>query len=230
MKMQSDNLNPIFDGLAIAVGQYVGNGPINRAPYEARGIRPLPAQGALSVQLDQLQESSTSLPPLQQQLQGQQGPCAYAERPNRWSSQAEGVLSLFSGSSCNRTAGDAAARGRREDGACGHRPDIWPAAIGEQIETWKDVYEIEERYRGKLLGGDAKAWLEEVLIERNWHNETAGAEGRSPNAHLRDVERHTRRSPFANANFLKHGFLQACKSAGLFDAVQKCAAEKPAAH
>lgn len=105
-----------------------------------------------------------------------------------------------------------------------------PAAIGEQIETWKDVYEIEERYRGKLLGGDAKAWLEEVLIERNWHNETAGAEGRSPNAHLRDVERHTRRSPFANANFLKHGFLQACKSAGLFDAVQKCAAEKPAAH
>lgn len=96
-----------------------------------------------------------------------------------------------------------------------------PAPIAEQIETWKDVYGIEERYRGKLLGGDGKAWLEEVLIERRWHDETAGAEGRTPEAHLRDVARHTSASPYANTNFLKNGFLQGCKAAGLFDPTAK---------
>jgi hypothetical protein len=96
-----------------------------------------------------------------------------------------------------------------------------PAPVAEQIETWKDVYGIEERYRGKLLSGDGKAWLEEVLIERRWHDESAGAEGKTPEAHLRDVGRHTSRSPYANANFLKHSFLQACKATGLFDHAEK---------
>jgi hypothetical protein len=37
-----------------------------------------------------------------------------------------------------------------------------PAPIAEEIETLKDVYGIEERYRGKLLSGDGKAWVVEV--------------------------------------------------------------------
>jgi hypothetical protein len=34
---------------------------------------------------------------------------------------------------------------------------------------------------------------------------------------LRDLARHTKRSPYASDNFLKNGFLQACKDAGLFE-------------
>lgn len=96
-----------------------------------------------------------------------------------------------------------------------------PANIAEQIDTWKDVYGIVERYRGKLLGGDGKAWLVEVLDEWRWSDETAGAEGKKPDEYLRDVHRHTHKSPYANANFLKNSFLQGCKTAGLFDPIQK---------
>lgn len=96
-----------------------------------------------------------------------------------------------------------------------------PAPISEQIETWKDVYGIEERYRGKLLSADGKAWVVEALDEWRWHDESGGADGKPPEVYLRDVARHTRRAPFANCNFLKHSFLQACEAAGLFDPTQK---------
>lgn len=92
-----------------------------------------------------------------------------------------------------------------------------PANIAEQIDTWKDVYGIEERYRGKLLGGDGKAWLVEVLDEWRWNDESAGADGKTPDEYLRDVSRHTERSPYANANFLKNSFLRGCKNVGLFE-------------
>lgn len=91
-----------------------------------------------------------------------------------------------------------------------------PPELVEQINTWKDVYGIEERYRAKLCGAEAKAWLQEVQDEWRWHDESAGAEGKEPKDYLRDLGRHAARSPYANANFLKHGFLQACAAAGAF--------------
>lgn len=91
-----------------------------------------------------------------------------------------------------------------------------PAELAEQIETWKDVYGIEERYRGKLLSGDGKDWLVEIRDEWRWHDESAGAEGQTPDKYLQAVKRHAERSPYANENFLKNGFLQACKAAGVF--------------
>lgn len=93
-----------------------------------------------------------------------------------------------------------------------------PAAINEQIETWKDVYGIEERYKAKLCTeSDGKAWLVEVLDEWRWHDESAGEEGKAPDAYLRDVSRHAKKSPFANTNFLKKPFLDACQNIGLFE-------------
>lgn len=82
-------------------------------------------------------------------------------------------------------------------------------------------YGIVERYRGKLLGGDGKAWLVEVLDEWRWNDETAGAEGKTPDEYLRDVSRHAHKSPYANANFLKNSFLQGCKTVGLFEPIAK---------
>lgn len=95
-----------------------------------------------------------------------------------------------------------------------------PTSVNEQIETWKDVYDIEERYKAKLCTeSDGKAWLVEVLDEWRWHDETAGVDGKAPDAYLRDVSRHAQKSPFANSNFLKKPFLDACQSLGLFDAL-----------
>lgn len=104
-----------------------------------------------------------------------------------------------------------------------------PADVTEQIDTWKDVYGIEERYRGKLLSGDGKAWLVEVLDEWRWHDKTAGAEGKTPDEYLRDVGRHAHKSPYASANFLKNSFLRGCKSVGIFDPIAKGGAA-PALH
>lgn len=92
-----------------------------------------------------------------------------------------------------------------------------PANICEQIDTWKDVYEIEERYKGKLLSVGGMAWLTEVLDEWRWQDEHAGAKGRAPDEHLQQISRNTQNSPFANDNFLKNSFLTGCKKAGLFD-------------
>jgi hypothetical protein len=99
-----------------------------------------------------------------------------------------------------------------------------PTDFSEQIETWKDVYGIEERYRAKMLGADGKAWLVEVIDEWRWNEESAGSEGKPPDKYLQDVDRHTQKSPYANANFLKNGFLQACKLVGMFDPIKPAVA------
>ena len=88
-----------------------------------------------------------------------------------------------------------------------------PAAVNEQIETWRDVYGIEERYKAKLCTeNDGKAWLAQVLDE--W-NEL----GRDPTDFLLSLELNTRNRPFTDCNFLKKPFLDACQATGLFDAL-----------
>lgn len=96
-----------------------------------------------------------------------------------------------------------------------------PAELTEQIDTWKDVYGIDGRYRAKLCGPGAKAWAMEVLDEWRWYNESDGKGGKTPQAYLRDVARHTERAAYTNINFLKLGFLQACEAAGAFREVDE---------
>lgn len=84
-----------------------------------------------------------------------------------------------------------------------------PPTISEEIETWKDVYGIEERYKAKCCSIDAKDWLEEIRIL--WD-----AYGVDANAHLKALQDQTKIAPFANNNFLKKAFLEGCNRAGLF--------------
>jgi len=86
-----------------------------------------------------------------------------------------------------------------------------PEEIKEEINTWNDVYGIEERYKAKCCGeNDGMYWIQQVLDE--WHEN-----GRSPEEYLETLSRHTKRKPYAEANFLKEPFLKACKQEGLFD-------------
>lgn len=87
-----------------------------------------------------------------------------------------------------------------------------PPAIGEEIETWKDVYGIEERYKDKCLSPDAKDWLEQVRILNRNH-------GITHNAIIKTIAEQAENSPFSNSNFLKTAFLDGCERAGLFDAL-----------
>jgi len=87
-----------------------------------------------------------------------------------------------------------------------------PAAVHEEIETWKEVYGIDERYKAKCCDGDAKDWLEQLRILRDAHSIT-------PDAYLATVQQQTVIAPVANCNFLKQAFLEGCQRAGLFDAI-----------
>lgn len=86
-----------------------------------------------------------------------------------------------------------------------------PAALAEEILTWRDVYGIDERYKAKVLGdNDGKYWITQVLDE--WKEE-----GKSPADFVKVLSRQTQKNPFAEANFLKLPFLEACQAKGVFD-------------
>lgn len=85
-----------------------------------------------------------------------------------------------------------------------------PTAIAEEIETWKDVYGIEERYKAKICAAnDGMYWLTQVLDE--WKED-----GRNPADFMSSLARQAQRNPYAECNFLKKPFLDACHLAGLF--------------
>ncbi|WP_147820180.1 HNH endonuclease [Salidesulfovibrio onnuriiensis] len=88
-----------------------------------------------------------------------------------------------------------------------------PLAIHEEIETWKDVYGIEDRYKAKFCDGDAKAWIEQIRILRD--------HGLPPQSSLSVVQEETEIDPFANANFLKNAFLKGCERAGVIDILRQ---------
>lgn len=82
----------------------------------------------------------------------------------------------------------------------------------DEIDTWREIYGIDERYKAKLCSGDAKDWLEQVRIMRDRC-------GMDPSAWLATVKQQTERSPVANSNFLKAAFLEACQRVGILEAV-----------
>ena len=85
-----------------------------------------------------------------------------------------------------------------------------PTALKEKIDTWKDVYGIEERYKAKFCGeNDGQYWLTQVLDE--WQED-----GRQPTDFLKTLARQTQSRPYAECNFLKKAFLEACQQIGFF--------------
>lgn len=85
-----------------------------------------------------------------------------------------------------------------------------PAALNEKIDTWKDVYGIEERYKAKLCAeNDGKYWLTQILDE--WQED-----GRQPTDFLTTLTRQAQNRPYAECNFLKKPFLDACQQIGIF--------------
>lgn len=82
----------------------------------------------------------------------------------------------------------------------------------EELESWKDVFGIEERYRAKCCEKNVgKAWLSRIHEE----NENYGL---TPQQMLEAELRAAANKPWSHANFLKRPFLLACQNAGFFSA------------
>jgi hypothetical protein len=80
----------------------------------------------------------------------------------------------------------------------------------EEVESWKDVFGIEERYRAACCGkNEGRAWMSRILEEYENYKLT-------PEAMLQAEIRAAEAKPWADANFLKKPFLVACQDAGLF--------------
>jgi hypothetical protein len=77
----------------------------------------------------------------------------------------------------------------------------------EEVEAWKDVFGVEERYKAKFCGkNDGNAWLEHIVEEAENGDLTT-------DQLLAQGFRAADRSPYDSAYFLKKPFLAACKNA-----------------
>ena len=84
-----------------------------------------------------------------------------------------------------------------------------PAALVEELDTWKDVYGVEERYKAKLCGeNDGKYWLTQVLDE-------CQAYDKQPADILNMRAQQAQSRPYADCNFLRKPFLDACRQIGV---------------
>lgn len=84
-----------------------------------------------------------------------------------------------------------------------------PTTINEEIESWKDIYGIEERYVAQCCGS-AKYWLEEMRIacERN---------GTEPKDELDEKRELFEKYPLQDSNFLRVAFLEGCYRIGIWN-------------
>ncbi|MBK1883791.1 hypothetical protein JIN85_15340 [Luteolibacter pohnpeiensis] len=79
----------------------------------------------------------------------------------------------------------------------------------EEVESWKDVFGIEERYKAKCCAkNDGMAWLSRVVEEYENYGLTRQ---KMLEAELRAAQS----KPWNDVNFLKGPFLVACQKAGL---------------
>ena len=87
--------------------------------------------------------------------------------------------------------------------------DLQINAVGrdEEVEAWKDVFGIEERYKAKLCGhNEGKAWLVQIIDE-------AANVSMNPAQLLAAKRKTAAAQPYVDTNFLKMAFLAACETA-----------------
>ncbi|MGZ8172610.1 hypothetical protein [Methylobacter sp.] len=86
---------------------------------------------------------------------------------------------------------------------------VGPVDYANEISTWFDVYAIEDRYKSLMCKKNAgKYWITQL---QNWINR-----GRKVDEFFRELAESESDSPYADFNFLKKPFLEACYQSGLF--------------
>ncbi|NTV21522.1 MAG: hypothetical protein HGA57_09100 [Chlorobium limicola] len=85
-----------------------------------------------------------------------------------------------------------------------------PDVVREEIDTWREVYGIDERFKAKCCDeSGGRYWIVKVMDE--WQEN-----GRTPSDFMDTLNRLTVKQPLAESNFLQKAFLEGCERAGLF--------------
>jgi len=83
--------------------------------------------------------------------------------------------------------------------------EFGPTELIDELETWKDVYGIDERFKAKACwSGDGKYWLLQVMDE-------CQRLGKTPVDILEMRTQQMHSLPYADCNFLRVPFLNACQ-------------------
>lgn len=85
-------------------------------------------------------------------------------------------------------------------------------AVGktEEVETWKDVFGIEQRYKNKCASSNSKYWYMQIIEE-------SANYGKTRKEFLKIKINEAEKNPFFDTNFLRKPFLEACERKGLFE-------------
>lgn len=81
----------------------------------------------------------------------------------------------------------------------------------EEVQTWMELFGIEERYKAKCLHktDGSKYWYTQIIDEcQNL--------GITPEQMLDNIKKTAEKDPYADVNFLRKPFLEACEKLGLF--------------
>jgi hypothetical protein len=78
----------------------------------------------------------------------------------------------------------------------------------EQIETWNELFGIEERYAIKLSSNDARVWLDTMLIDFKLNAKTK-------NKSFAQKMNYFAQNPIADDNFLKIIYFNSCRQMGI---------------
>jgi hypothetical protein len=83
-----------------------------------------------------------------------------------------------------------------------------PTYIAEELETWNELFSIEERYKAECCSADALYWFDQIYEE---------CADKSPSEFLKIKIETASKYPFSDKNFLRKPFLEACDSQRLFE-------------
>lgn len=87
--------------------------------------------------------------------------------------------------------------------------NVTSATHQEHVNTWLDVYGVEERYKAKCISEtDGQYWYLQILDEAENYDKTA----KEALVIRKDI---AAKFPFSDTNFLRKPFLEACEKAGL---------------
>jgi hypothetical protein len=86
----------------------------------------------------------------------------------------------------------------------------------EEVETWMEIFGIEERFKEKFYKKNVgKKWVQSVTDEIQNVKELTGVDI-STEQWLSKIKAQCQQDPWHERNFLKKAFLEACEQAGVF--------------
>lgn len=85
---------------------------------------------------------------------------------------------------------------------------LGPSSLAEELQTWNELFGIEERYKAKCCSADAKYWITQISDER----------GDMPLSEFLSIRLESaQKYPYTETNFLRKPFLEACAGQRLFE-------------